>query len=138
MNHVVAVASVLIYSGVVFLLIRSVSRIRIPLLLLCMVLGVLSAMISIGLEYAWNYYLNIFIRSHYSLVFIESFIWVTLIEEASIWICLVCVIARWQSFNLHADGILCACGIAAGFNMVESKLYASIESNPINMVIRSV
>lgn len=137
MNHIIAVGSVLIYSVGIYLLMRSSSGVRLWQLLLCIVLGVFSAIIALGLEYVWNYFLAGFIQSHHSLIFIESFVGVGLIEEISKWIFLVAVVSRWRSFNFYADGILYACGIAAGFNFVESNIYAAIESDPIHMVIRS-
>ena len=137
MNHVIAVASVLIYVVGIYLLLKSVSVVRPWQLILCVVLGIFSAGMAIGLEYLWNYFLADFIQSHHSLIFIESFIGVAFIEELSKWIVLVVILSRWRSFRFYADGILYTCGIAAGFNFVESNIYAAIEANPMSVVIRS-
>jgi len=137
MNHLIAAASVLLYSVGIYLLMRPGSGVRLWQLILCIGLGVFSAGMAIGLEYLWNYYLGAFIQSHHSLIFIESFIGVGLIEELSKWVLLVFIISRVGSFRFYADGILYACGIAAGFNFVESNIYATLEADPIDMVIRS-
>src|SRR5688500_8036681 len=137
MNYLIAFFSVLIYSALIYYFIRSRSVVSVMALLNCVFFGILSAIISLGLEYLWSYFLNGFIRSHESLIFVESFIGVSLIEESSKWLWLVFVISRWYSFRLYTDGILYACGIAAGFNLVEGAIYASIELTPVNMIIRS-
>jgi protease PrsW len=137
MNHVIADVSVLIYFVGIYLLMRSTSGVKPLQLIFCVFLGVLSAAAAIGLEYLWNYFLADFIRSHPSLIFIESFIGVSLIEEFSKWILLVLVVSRARSFRFYTVGILYACGIAAGFNFVESNIYATIEEDPIHMIIRS-
>ena len=137
MNYLIAVLSVVVYSLVLFGLIKSAIRRRIFSLLLCVFFGVLSAGASIGLEYFWNYFFGAFISSHSSLIFIESFIGVSLIEEGTKWLWLVVLISRWDFFDFYTDGILFACGIAAGFNLVEGAIYASLELDPISMLVRS-
>ena len=137
MNHAIVVASVILYSCGIYLLIRSGSLLRIFTLSVFVLFGILSSLISFALEYVWNRLLGDFILSHHSLVFIESFIGVSLIEEASKWLWLIIVFSRWPVINFYSDGILAACGIAAGFNLVEGNLYAFMEADPVNMVLRS-
>ena len=137
MNHAIVIASVIIYSCGIYLLLRPASVLRIFTLSVFVLFGILSAVISLGLEYAWNRLLGDFILSHHSLVFVESFIGVSLIEETSKWLWLVVVFSRWPNINFYSDGILAACGIAAGFNLIEGNLYAIMETDPVDMVIRS-
>ncbi|HUR31822.1 MAG TPA: PrsW family glutamic-type intramembrane protease [Saprospiraceae bacterium] len=137
MNYIIAIVSVLIYGVIIWWLIKSRPKTTLLLPLLCVFFGILSAMISLGLEFLWNYFLGSFIGSHHSLIFVESFFGVALLEEGSKWIWLVFIISRWKNFNLYTHGILYACGIAAGFNLVEGILYATIETDALNMVLRS-
>ena len=137
MNYLIAVASIIIYSVALFWLLKLAVNRRVVPLLLCVLFGVVSAIVSLGMEYGWNYLLGEFLSSHPSLIFIESFIGVSLIEEGTKWLWLVFVISRWQFFDYYTDGVLFACGIAAGFNLVEGAIYATIELDAINMVIRS-
>lgn len=138
MSYLIAVTSIIIYSLLLFWLMKLVVKRRVVALLLCVLFGVLSAIVSLALEYGWNYLLGDFISSHPSLIFIESFIGVSLIEESTKWLWLVFVINRWRFFNYYTDGVLFACGIAAGFNLVEGAIYASIELNALHMAVRSV
>lgn len=137
MNHAIVIASVIVYSCGIYLLIRSASVLRIFTLSVFVLFGILSALVSLALEYLWNRLLGDFILSHHSLVFVESFIGVSLIEETSKWLWLVIVFSRWPVINFYSDGILAACAIAAGFNLVEGNLYAVMETDSVNMVIRS-
>ena len=137
MSYLIAALSVIVYSLAIFWLIKSAIRRRVFSLILCVFFGILSAGASIALEYLWNYFFGAFISSHSSLIFIESFIGVSLIEEGTKWLWLVLIISRWHFFDFYTDGILFACGIAAGFNLVEGAIYASIELDPLSMVVRS-
>jgi RsiW-degrading membrane proteinase PrsW (M82 family) len=137
MSYLIAVTSIIIYSLTLFLLLKSVIKRRIVSLMLCVLFGVVSAIVSLGLEYGWNYFLGNFIGSHPSLIFVESFIGVSLIEEGMKWLWLVLVVSRWRFFDYYTDGVLFACGIAAGFNLVEGAIYATIELDALNMVLRS-
>ena len=137
MNYLVSIVSVILYGAVILWFIKSRTRHHLLPLLLCVFFGLVSAFIAFGLEFLWNYFLAGFISSHPSLIFIESFIGVALFEEAAKWLWLILIIVNWQSFDLYTDGILYSCGIAAGFNLVEGILYASLGTDPLHMVLRS-
>jgi RsiW-degrading membrane proteinase PrsW (M82 family) len=137
MSYVIAIGAVLVYSTVIFFLIRNVAKGRLPDLILSVLFGVVSAVLALGLEFLWNYQLGSINRSHPSLIFIESFFGVSLIEESAKWMWLVFVISRWKKFVFYLDGTLYACGIAAGFNLVEEILYATIDPSPVSMMFRS-
>src|SRR5687768_9223341 len=137
MSHIIVVASVILYCFVIYWFLRNRSGVNSRSLFVCFVLGVVSAALSLGLEYLWDHLFGLFIASHPSLIFVESFIGVSLIEEGAKWLCLVIIIYRWPSFDMYTDGILYACGVAAGFNMVEGLLYASLDYNPLNMLLRT-
>ena len=137
MTYAIVLASVILYSLLVFRFTKAGSRTWGYSLLICVLFGIMAAVASVFLEYVWNYFLGDFISSHHSLIFIESFIGVSLIEEGTKWLCLVFIISRWKNFNFYTDGILYACGIAAGFNLVEGGIYGTLEQNPVSMILRS-
>ena len=137
MNYLIAGVSVAVYSVLIYILIKSFSRRPALPLMTCVLFGILSALIALGLEFLWNRFLGDFISSHPSLIFFESFVGVSLLEEGAKWLWLVFVIYKWPTFKLYTDGILYTCAIAAGFNIVEGSIYAGIETEPFNMIIRS-
>lgn len=137
MTHAIAVLAVVLYSLFIYRFIRSQSP-DLKGVLFCILFGIGAGVVAIALEFTWVYFLEDFINAHHSLVFLESFIGVALIEELAKWLWLVLVISRWKKFDTYTDGILYACGIAAGFNLIEGNIYAFIETNPAEMLIRSI
>ncbi len=137
MTYAIAVAPVFLYSFIIYWLVNASTRAGPLSLVICSFFGIFSAVVSLALEYLWSRFMGDFIGSHHSLIFVESFFGVSLIEEGSKWLWLVFIIGSWKSFDLYTDGILYACGIAAGFSMVEGLLYATIETNVPNMLLRS-
>lgn len=138
MIYAIAIGFIFLYSLIVFLSVKSPSVARPQQLGLCVFFGMLSAFFSLGLEFLWNDLLGEFISSHSSLILLESFIGVGLIEELMKWIWLVFVISRWRDFIYYANGIVYASGIAAGFNLVESMIYIQMDNNLFNMVLRGL
>ncbi|MEP6645510.1 MAG: PrsW family glutamic-type intramembrane protease [Saprospiraceae bacterium] len=137
MIYLVSFSSVIVYSVLIYWLVHRTSDERPSSFLICVLMGAASAGVALILEYLWNYFLGNFIASHRSLIFFESFVGVGLIEESAKWAWLALVIYRWVSFNRYSDGILYACGIAAGFNLVEGFLYITTDDDLQNIFIRS-
>ena len=137
MIYGVAIISVLIYSLLIYWLVRSGTKEQLFRLLWCVLMGMGSAGLALGAEYFWNLSLGDFISAHRSLVFIESFVGVGVIEETAKWCWLVFFIYDWRSFDRYSHGILYACGIAAGFNILEGSLYAWTDGDVVNVFIRS-
>lgn len=135
MNYVVAVLAVVIYSAGIIFLTKPITNLGLHRFLLCVFFGMISAFIALGSEFLWNYFLGDFIISHPSLVFLESFIGVSLIEETAKWLWLVLIISQWKNFRFLTDGIFYTCGIAAGFSLIEGGLYATLN---VNMIMRSI
>ena len=138
MIYFLAVFPVLIYSLSIFWLVRSASDKAFLRLLFCVFMGMLSAGMALVLEYLWNLFMGDFIASHRSLIIVESFIGVSAIEETAKWVWLVFIIYHWGSYGRYSDGILYACGIAAGFNLVEGLLYVWTDDNIMNVVVRGI
>lgn len=137
MIYLISFTSVIVYSLLIYWLVHRASDEKISRLLFCVLMGAASAVAALVLEYLWNYFLGHFIASHRSLIFFESFVGVGLIEETAKWVWLALVIYRWNNFDRYSDGILYACGIAAGFNLVEGFLYVTTDGHLENIVIRS-
>ncbi|MEP6793461.1 MAG: PrsW family glutamic-type intramembrane protease [Saprospiraceae bacterium] len=137
MIYIVSFVSVLVYSLLIFWLVRSSTNEKPVRLLFCVLLGMVSAAVALLAEYFWNLLFGDFIAAHRSLIIIESFIGVGLIEETTKWLWLVFVAYRWGSFDRYSDGILYACGIAAGFNLVEGLLYIRNDGELMNILVRS-
>jgi len=136
MIYLIAVFSVFIYSLLIYWLVHSSTKEKPLWLLLCVLMGVVSAGVALLAEYIWNLFLGEFISAHHSLIFVESFIGVSAIEEIAKWAWLVLFIYRWASFDRYSDGILYACCIAAGFNLVEAQLYVWTGHDLMNVVVR--
>lgn len=136
MIYVIAVLAVILYYFIIYRFLGSRGPSSLLSVLLCIGFGVLSAGMSLALEYGWSLWLGEFILSHKSLVFIESFFGVALIEEGTKWLFLVYAVSRWNSFARYSDGIIYTCGIAAGFTLVENLLYAVIETSLPDMAVR--
>ncbi len=92
MIYFVAVFSVIIYGLLIYWLVRSTSDVRPIRLIICVLLGFISAGMALLLEYLWNQLMGDLINAHRSLIILESFIGVGLIEEATKWLCLVFII----------------------------------------------
>lgn len=137
MTHAIACLAVILYSLFVYRFIRSLSP-DLKGVLVCVLFGIGAGVAAIGLEFSWNYLLGDFISSHHALIFLESFVGVALIEELCKWLFFVIIISRWKKFDTYTDGILYACGIAAGFNLIEGNIYAYVEVNHVDMLIRSI
>ncbi len=136
MIYAVSFISVLVYSLLILWLVRSATNEKPGRLLFCVLLGIISAVVALMGEYFWNVLLGDIIAGHRSLIILESFIGVGVIEETSKWLWLVFVIAHWRSFDRYSDGILYTCGIAAGFNLVEGFLYIRDGGEFMNILIR--
>ena len=137
MAFVVPVVAVVIYSLIMYLILRRHSAESPLYLLLCVAMGIGAAAIAFGLEYAWNYFLSPTINSHPSLVIFESFIGVSLVEESAKWIWFVLFIRHWVHFDRYTDGILYGCGLAAGFSLVEGLLYGIVHLDTAQSIVRS-
>lgn len=137
MIYAVSLISVLVYSLLILWLVRSTSNEKPGKIFFCVLLGMLSAAVALFAEYFWNLFLGDFIALHKSFIILESFIGVGLIEETSKWLWLVFLIFRWRSFDRYSDGILYACGISAGFNLIEGFLYIMNDGEFMNILIRS-
>lgn len=107
-------------------------------LLLCIGMGILSASAGWGLEYAWHLLTESFIESHPGFVFLESFVGVALIEEVVKWVWFPLVIRHWSIWKSYGQGVMYACAIAAGFNLVEGALYALAFEDVSYLVIRGL
>lgn len=138
MSQLVVAASIALYCVLIFWFLKNRSGAKASSLLICFGLGIGAAAVSLGLEYLWDSAFGLFIASHDSLILLESFVGVSLIEEGAKWLWLVFLISRWPSFLYYVDGILYACGIAAGFNLAEGMLYAYVDPNVGNMALRAV
>ncbi len=138
MGYFIPVFAVLIYSTVIFFLLRKHHTESRWFLLACFGFGICAAVISLFIEYGWSYYLGAFMSSHSSLVIVDSFIGVGLVEELSKWIWLVLIIRRWEHFDMYTDGILFTAGIAAGFSLVEGLLYWYTDIDITQSLIRSL
>lgn len=137
MIYAVAFISVVVYSLLIFWLVRSSTKEKPVRLLFCVLFGLFSAALALTGEYLWNLLLGNFIASHRSLIILESFVGVGVIEETSKWLWLILVVYSWKTFDRYSDGILYACGIAAGFNLVEGMLYVVNDGELMNIMIRS-
>jgi len=137
MIYAVSFISVFIYSMLIYGLVGSSSKEKPFRLLLCVLMGIVSASLALLAEYFWNFFLGDFIARHPSLIIVESFIGVSFFEETAKWGWLVFVAYHWKTFDRYSDGILYACGIAAGFNLVEGSLYVSHDADLVNNILRS-
>ncbi|MEO6132309.1 MAG: PrsW family glutamic-type intramembrane protease [Saprospiraceae bacterium] len=137
MIYLVSFAPVFVYSLLIYWLVSPASDRRHINLFFCVLMGFFSALVALAIEYLWNLFLGDFIASHRSLIFFESFVGVGAIEEAAKWVWLVFIINSWRSFTRYSDGILYACGIAAGFNLVEASLYIITDGTLMSSIIRS-
>ena len=138
MNFLVAFVAILFFSALIFWFVKSHTPKKHGVLMLGVGLGVAAALLALALEYLWSLVLGPFILTHHSLVFLESFIGVSLIEEGAKWLFLIALLSGWRRFNFYTDGILCACAIATGFTLVESMLYAYTGSDTGEILIRSI
>ncbi len=136
MIYFVAAFSVIIYGLLIYWLVRSTSDVRPIRLIVCVLLGFVAAGMALLLEYLWNQLMGDLINAHRSLIILESFIGVGLIEETAKWMCLVFIINYWGGLNRYTAGILFACGIAVGFNLVEGSLYVFTGEGLLNIVVR--
>jgi RsiW-degrading membrane proteinase PrsW (M82 family) len=136
MIYLVGVLSVILYSALIYWLVGSGKTQHPFRLLICVLMGIVSGGLSLAGEYIWNLVLGDFISSHHSLIFLESFVGVSAIEEVTKWLWLVFFIRHWPSFNRYADGIIYTCAIAAGFTLLEGILFARTDGVLVNVIIR--
>ncbi|HZV70520.1 MAG TPA: PrsW family glutamic-type intramembrane protease [Saprospiraceae bacterium] len=136
MIYTVSFLSVFIYCVLIYGLVGSSSKEKPLRLFFCVLMGAVSASLALVAEYFWNFFLGDFIALHPSLILLESFIGVGFFEEAAKWLWLVFVAYHWKTFDRYTDGILYACGIAAGFNLVEGSLYVSHDTEFMNHIVR--
>ncbi len=137
MIYAVSLLSTLVYSLLILWLVRSAINEKPGKLFFCVLLGMVSAAVALAAEYFWNFLFGDFIADHRSLIIVESFVGVGAIEETAKWSWLVFVAYRWGSFDRYTDGILYACALAAGFNLVEGFLYIRSDGVLMNILIRS-
>ncbi len=138
MTFLVPVLAVMIYSAIMYVILRRHSAESPLYLLLCVAMGIGAAAISFGLEYLWTFLLAPVIDSHPSLVIVESFVGVSLIEESAKWIWFVLFMRHWAHFDRYTDGILYGCGLAAGFSLVEGILYGIVHLDAVQSLIRGL
>lgn len=138
MIFAITVFAVAVYGFLIFFLLRKGTKAPAINLFLCLGFGIISGGVAFGSEYAWNFFLGNFISSHHSLVILESFIGVAFIEELSKWLWLVILIKNWSSFDRYTDGILFACAIAAGFNLLEGILYGIMGVDITGSIVRAL
>ncbi len=138
MTFIVPVVAVAFYSLFMYLMLHRHSAESPLYMLLCVAMGIGSAAIAFGLEFLWNYFLVTFIATHPSLIIVESFVGVSLIEETSKWVWFVLLIRHWSHFDRYTDGILYGCGLAAGFSLVEGLLYGFVHLDTVQSLVRSL
>lgn len=138
MSYLVAPLFILLYSLMLYWFMGRQTTLLWNLLFRCVGMGVLSAAAGWGLEYGWHLLTRSFIASHPGFVFLESFVGVALIEETMKWIWFPLVIRYWQPWSNYTQGVLFACAIAVGFNIVEGSLYAYTFGDPSYLVIRGL
>ncbi len=137
MIHALTPLTVMLYGAILYWGIGRHSNDKPRHLLFCVAMGIVSAGVALALEYLWYVMTHTLIDAHPGFVFLESFIGIALIEEAAKWAWLPLWIRRWPVFDRYTDGILYACGIAAGFNLVEGTLYVVTEGMMSTMMVRS-
>lgn len=124
------------YSFVLYWFLGRRSILSVKWLGVCLAMGVVSASAGWLVEYGWHLLTRSFIESHPGYVFLESFVGVSLIEELLKWIWFPFVIRHWPHWQSYTQGVLFACALAAGFNLVEGMLYAITYDDISYLVIR--
>lgn len=138
MNYALSILTVIFYGTIILWFLWRRRKEKPSYLLWCVAMGLGSALLALLLEYGWHLLFTDWIEAHSTFIFLESFIGVSLVEESAKWLWLILIIRRWRAFVAYVDGILFACGIAAGFNLFEGLLYAYTEQELSSVVVRGL